>query len=126
LTRPSGLSTRTQDNSNLPTDIHKTPDKKKRKRRRRRVYVPDHALSIAFGHKHNDRKKGLCNCLRILSEKDANWITSCVNSVRNHIESQVSGEYGSDDHLSFMRELLRGSITYCAYLLCCLLHFFCD
>jgi len=113
LTRPSGLATESTSNtSTTSTSKKKKKNKQNNKnKRKRKQYVPINSALVIYGHHKNlrDKKanKDACSCLSHLT-KDSNWLMASVDAVRQHIRTQVSEQFGSESHISYVKELLNG------------------
>ncbi len=125
LTRPSGLATESTSNTSTTTTTSKKKKKNKKNKknkRKRKLYVPINSALVIYGHHKNLRdkkaKKEACSCLSHLT-KDSNWLMASVDAVRQHIQTQVSEQFGSESHVSYVKELLNGinyvSISLCLY-----------
>ena len=111
------------DISTLDSSPLSKPSKKQRKKiAGPAIYQPIGAYDVVHAHKKRGSSK-LCTCLTSLSELQT-WPVDLVTDVRNYIIRNVCDRYGSEAHLDFVRELLRGESICDAFCLFCLLSYF--
>ncbi len=84
--------------------------KKATKKQLKSVYELPEARTIIYGHFIDYRKDRHCDCLSryIASGGDDKWLVEKINAVRTYICSHVSDQFGDEDHLRFMKQMIMG------------------
>ncbi len=77
------------------------------------------ARTIIYGHYSDEKKRILCDCLSNLTiGKDDLWLQNMIGRMRLYICRNVTTDFGDDEHVQYMKEMIMGKFLWMCTLHC--------